>query len=399
MMSFCTVYRDESTMADAPQPPAPAGLTELSEAERSLALARFQILQPFLEAQLSLPKVAQAAGISLRAARYWVKRYHQAGLAGLARKSRYDKNQRKLSAALQEFIEGLALQKPRLSIATIHRQAAKAAEKLGEFPPCYSVVHRLIGNLQPGLLTLAHEGSKAYSDSFDLVYRREAEAANAIWQADHSELDIWLLREDGALKKPWLTIVLDDYSRAVAGFYLFFGAPSAIQTALALRQAIWRKPQPGWHVCGIPQVLYTDHGSDFTSQHLEQVAADLKIQLICSTVARPRGRGKIERFFETLTQVFLPRFPGFCPKGSGPRDAKLSLHELSRELEAFLLKEYHLTPHSTTTEPAEQGVEASRDHTPGKRMGRRRGLGSHSSDYGRQFSASGPLADADQPGP
>ena len=69
--------------------------------------------------------------------------------------------------------------------------------------------------------------------------------------------------------------------------------PSTIQTALALRQAICRKAQPGWHVCGIPQVLYSDHGSDFTSLHLEQVAADLKIRLIFSTVGKPRGRGKI----------------------------------------------------------------------------------------------------------
>jgi putative transposase len=345
-------------MADAPQPPAPSGLSELPEAERSLALARFQTLRPFLEDRLSLPKVARAAGLSLRAARYWVQRYQQGGLAALARKSRPDKNQHKLSAALQEFIEGLALQKPRLSMATIHRQATQAAEKLGESPPCYSVVQRLIRKLQPGLLTLAHEGSKAYSDSFDLVYRHEAEAPNAIWQADHSELDIWILREDGTPKKPWLTIVFDDYSRAVAGFYLFFGAPSAIQTALALRQAIWRKPQAGWHVCGIPQVLYTDHGSDFTSQHLEQVGADLKIRLIFSGVARPRGRGKIERFFETLTQVFLPRFPGFCPKGSGPCEAKLSLHELTGALETFLMNEYHLTPHSTTTQPPQARWEA-----------------------------------------
>jgi putative transposase len=52
-----------------------------------------------------------------------------------------------------------------------------------------------------------------------------------------------------------LTIILDDDSRAVAGYLLSFAAPSAIQMALALRQAIWRKAQPGWHVCGIPQVL------------------------------------------------------------------------------------------------------------------------------------------------
>ena len=52
---------------------------------------------------------------------------------------------------------------------------------------------------------------------------------------------------------------MDDYSRAIAGYYLTFSAPSAIQTALALRQAIWRKSDPAWHVCGIPDVLYTEY--------------------------------------------------------------------------------------------------------------------------------------------
>ena len=99
---------------------------------------------------------------------------------------------------------------------------------------------------------------------------------NSIWQADHTQLDILVRDERGLTRRPWLTMILDDYSRAVAGFMLSFAPPSAIQTALALRQAIWRKPQPGWHVCGIPQVLYTDHGSDFTSQHIEQVADPTK---------------------------------------------------------------------------------------------------------------------------
>ena len=48
--------------------------------------------------------------------------------------------------------------------------------------------------LPPALTTLAHEGSKAYAGSFDLVHRWEAEAPNALWQADHTLLDI-LLRE------------------------------------------------------------------------------------------------------------------------------------------------------------------------------------------------------------
>ena len=89
----------------------------------------------------------------------------------------------------------------------------------------------------------------------DLIHRHEATAPNAVWQADHTELDIWLKDGRGQPEKPWLTIIIDDYSRAVAGYALSFSAPSAIQTALALRQAIWRKGRPGWQVCGIPGLI------------------------------------------------------------------------------------------------------------------------------------------------
>jgi transposase InsO family protein len=63
---------------------------------------------------------------------------------------------------------------------------------------------------------LAQQGSKAYSDQFDLVYRREAEAPNAIWQADHTLLDILVQQENGEPGRPWLSIVIDDYSRSIA---------------------------------------------------------------------------------------------------------------------------------------------------------------------------------------
>jgi putative transposase len=45
--------------------------------------------------------------------------------------------------------------------------------------------------LDPALLTLAHEGAKVYSETYDLLYRREVEAPNTVWQADHTLLDIW----------------------------------------------------------------------------------------------------------------------------------------------------------------------------------------------------------------
>jgi putative transposase len=69
--------------------------------------------------------------------------------------------------------------------------------------------------------------------------------------------------------RPWLTVIMDDYSRAIAGSGGNVHAPSATQTALVLRQAIWRTPLPQWHICGIPATFHTDHGNGFTSHHLE----------------------------------------------------------------------------------------------------------------------------------
>jgi len=77
-------------------------------------------------------------------------------------------------------------------------------------------------------LTLAHERTKGYSEAFDLVHRREASGPNAIWQADHSPLDILLIGPGGEPEKPWLTIVMDDYSRAVPGYLLSFEPPSTL---------------------------------------------------------------------------------------------------------------------------------------------------------------------------
>jgi hypothetical protein len=152
-------------------------------------------------------------------------------------------------------------------------------------------------------MTLAREGTRAYTEAFDLIHRHEATGPNAVWQADHTELDIWLKDGRGQPEKPWLTIILDDYSRAIAGYALSFSDPSAIQTALALRQAIWRKGRPGWQVCGIPGILYSDHGSDFTSRHLEQVAAEE----VCRELRAARPDAACEVLLNRAVELILLR--------------------------------------------------------------------------------------------
>ena len=156
-----------------------------------------------------------------------------------------------MSDKLKEAIEGLALHKPPLPIAALYRQVLKLSQDRGEKPPSYGTVFNIVRGLPADLVTLAHEGTKAYSNAFELVHRREADEPNAIWQADHTPLDILLTRPEGAAAKPWLTTVIDDHSRAVAGYFLSFENPSTLHTSLALRQAIWRKEDSRWVVCGI----------------------------------------------------------------------------------------------------------------------------------------------------
>jgi putative transposase len=209
-------------------------------------------------------------------------------------------------------------------------------------------VYRVVKQLDPALLILAHAGTKAYRTTFDLLYRREAAHANAIWQADHTLLDLWVFRENTPPARPWLTVIMDDYSRAIAGFGVSFRAPSALQTALVLRQAIWRKAMPQWQVCGIPGTFYTDHSSDFTSHHLEQVSADLTMALVFSEAGMPRGRGRIERFFRTINQMLLCGLPGYTPAGPPAGQSLLTLAAFEAQLQQFILDQYHQQPHSET---------------------------------------------------
>jgi putative transposase len=316
-------------------------------------MARYQLIQPFLGRGVPLAEVARHHGVALRTARRWVQRYRAGGLVALSRTHHAGQGiPRRVTPDLTQRIEALALQTPPLSVAAIHRQVRALATTQGMPAPCYRTVYNIIKRIAPALRTLAHHGSKAYHEIFDLLYRREADAPNAIWQADHTLLDILLSDEQGQAKKPWLTVILDDYSRAVAGYMVAFEAPSALHTALALRQAIWRKPEPTWQVCGIPGILYTDHGSDFTSQHLAQVCADLKIQAIFSQVGQPRGRGRIERFFNTVNQLLLARLPGYAPAGYATQVTPgLDLQGFTQAFEHFVLHEYHQTPHSATGIP------------------------------------------------
>ena len=309
------------------------------------AEGRWKVLRLHVEDHVPLAVLAGDCGIGARTMQRWHARYRAGGYAGLGSAPRADTGSHRLPAELITLVEGLALNKPRPTIATIHRTLIDICHAQRWPAPSYGVVRAIVRALDPGMVTLALEGPTSYRDKYELALRRQADRPNTMWQSDHTMLVILVVGTDGKPVRPWLTTIIDDCSRAICGFSLFLGAPSAMNTALALHQAIWHKSEPTWPMCGIPEVLYVDHGSDFTSEHLTRTAIDLHIRLVHSAVARPQGRGKVERFFGTVNTELLAALPGHLAAGAPQPRPKLSLAELDTALAAFVAT-YNARTHS-----------------------------------------------------
>jgi putative transposase len=76
------------------------------------------------------------------------------------------------------------------------------------------------------------------------------------------------------------------------------------------------------------------------------VGASLRFRIIYSAVARPQGRGKVERLFGTLNTELLPELPGYLASGKPATPPRLSLAELDRAIGTFITGTYHVRPHS-----------------------------------------------------
>jgi putative transposase len=142
-------------------------------------------------------KLAEESGVPERTLWSWSQAFRKSGLTAFARKTRSDRGAPKqLKPELRKVIEGLALRRPAPSIAYVHRLEQLCTDKAWNCPS-YRTVARTIQAIEPAAKLMAHEGTKAYGQAYDLVFRREAERPNEIWQSDHTPLDVYILDNKG----------------------------------------------------------------------------------------------------------------------------------------------------------------------------------------------------------
>jgi putative transposase len=162
--------------------------------------------------------------------------------------------------------------------------------------------------------------------------RFEAEAPNLLWIGDVLHGPVV------AGRKTYLFAFIDDHSRLITGCRWGYSEDS-LHLAEALRRAIG--------VSGVPSRLYVDNGACFVDETLPRYCAKLGIRLVHTPPYQPQGRGKIERFFETVRGQFLVEI---SPDGQ-PAPGRLvpaDLAELGGRFQTWLQREYHLHTHSET---------------------------------------------------
>ena len=103
-------------------------------------------------------------------------------------------------------------------------------------------------------------------------------------------------------RKCYLFCFIDDHSRAVmAG--LWGRSEGIVALSRALRPALAAR--------AVPVRIFVDNGSAFCDAALVRACACLGIKITHSTPYRPQGKGKIERFLETVRGQFLVEAAAF----------------------------------------------------------------------------------------
>lgn len=244
----------------------------------------------------------------------WLKRYPQLGqMVERALAEVYLTTARRpISAVVRRTLEDLQRYNARTTAA--HAIPVPKTKTLAR------AIARRVAQLDPYEVDRARWGRRIADQRHHSTSRQQL--ATRILQRveiDHSLLKIVVGCAAGPIGQPWLTVLIDYYSRMIVGFCIGFEPPSYAVIMEALRQAILPKSHVrerypdivnAWPCYGVPEKLVCDRGADLTSKDLEQAAFQLGMELDFMPPRTPHLKGTVESFFDTLNDQLLSVLPG-----------------------------------------------------------------------------------------
>ena len=343
------------------------------EEQQERAERKFASIKPLLEnPQRSAQDIrlrAEELGIHFVTLYRWLKLFETTGkISVFLRQPRKDKGKGKLSLEVEKIvtdtIESFYLTPQKRNPAKVIREIAKLCAKAGLQAPHENTVRQRIKALNAFKKTKAREGSKAARDSYAPIKGRfpGAETPLSVVQVDHTPVDIILVDDIHRLPigRPWLTLLIDVFSRMVLGFYISFDPPGNLSLGLCLAQAFLPKEkwlakqgiETAWPCWGVPRTIHADNAKEFRGNMLRKACKEYGIDLEWRPVATPHYGAHIERLLGTLNDE-IHSAPGTTfsnPEERGQYDSEahsaMSLAEFERWFTILCVEIYHQRKHS-----------------------------------------------------
>lgn len=164
---------------------------------------------------------------------------------------------------------------------------------------------------------------KAYAD------RRFAQTGRGIHatrplervEIDHSKADLMVVDDNTRLPigRPWITLLVDKFTRMVFGIHIGFTPPSFVSVSHALRHGILPKAdlrekypeiENDWPIHGKPETIVADNGAEFLSKSFEETLNGVGVELELNNPGQPQEKGAVERFVGVLNRGLLQSQPG-----------------------------------------------------------------------------------------
>ena len=277
----------------------------------------------------------------------------------------------RIAPLIRQAIEGLTTQ---IFLTKTPPTAALAAREIcglliaedGDFRllpdevPSERTLIRLIGEISEPQLARSSMGSKRRSAHEPHPGTYESTRLLDLVQMDHTRADVILVdsvhREE--LARPWLTLLIEVWTRSILGFYVSFGDPSIFRCGRAVANALLPK-EPLLQQLGA-DVDYPMHGQ-FKRLHADHAAPHRAESFRRACLAngidpdiRPRGPahfgGHIERLIGTMVgkMRLLPGATGSNVTQRDGYDAGKAAAMTLEEFERWLLLQigiYHNAPH------------------------------------------------------
>ncbi|MDR0487078.1 MAG: hypothetical protein LBG91_02405, partial [Treponema sp.] len=243
----------------------------------------------------------------------WLKLYERYGLTGLA--PQYSKKRGGSGASLpqeaKELIEALWLDPNKPSAKAVKRNIKQFGYDLN-----YSAINRYVNKEIPLSVKIFYRlGEKAYQDKCDPYIERDYTLLKSMeWGCGDHHLFDFVIKHEGRIFRPWLTMFTDMRSRKITGWHI-----DVVPNTLTIMRAFSMSVE----ACGLFENLLVDNGKDFKSAWF--AGNDWKIrrtrpeketlELIegvlhdCGTKAHfatpYHGQSKpIERAFRTIIELF-----------------------------------------------------------------------------------------------